>query len=35
VGGALALPVLACVPELSVMGAGAVALLPMPQETEA
>jgi len=35
VGGALALPVLACVPELSVMGGGAVALLPMPQETEA
>jgi uncharacterized protein involved in exopolysaccharide biosynthesis len=35
VGSALALPVLACVPELSVMGGGAVALLPMPQETEA
>jgi polysaccharide biosynthesis transport protein len=35
VGSTLALPVLACVPELSVMGGGAVALLPMPQETEA
>jgi polysaccharide biosynthesis transport protein len=35
VGSALALPVLACVPELGVMGGGAVALLPMPQETEA
>ncbi len=33
VGGALALPVLACVPELN--GAGAVALLPMQQSTEA
>jgi len=35
VGSTLALPVLACVPELSVMGGAAVALLPMPQETEA
>ena len=31
VGAALALPVLACVPELSMAGGGTVALLPMHQ----
>jgi protein tyrosine kinase modulator len=35
VGTALALPVLACVPELSGMGGAAVALLPMHQQAEA